>query len=121
MIADEYHNLSGLQRYGRSNGLCPYSPYEDLAENSLRFAKLAHKVKTTLSGAATHPYEPFYYFYNNELVYPYNKFCELANAGLLRAINQPDVFAFRRLPPSNSGDSLPQKTAPTLPQTGVQF
>lgn len=116
LIADEYHNLTGLQRYGRSNGLCPYSPYEDLAENTLRFAKLAQKVRTVSSASSTPPYEPFYYFYNNELVYQYNKFSELATTGLLRAINQPDVSAFRRLPPSKSSDSLPEKTDPTLPK-----
>lgn len=116
LIADAYQNLTGLQRYGRSNGLCPYSPYEDLAENTLRFAKLAQKVRTGLSASSTHPYELFYYFYNNELVYSYNKFSELANAGLLRAINQPDIFAFRRLPPSKLWDSLPEKTDPMLPK-----
>lgn len=96
LIADEYKNMKGLHRYGRSNGLCPYTPYEDLAENSIRFAEKARNVKPVSSVTASHPYESFYYFYNNELVYPYNKFVELANAGLLKMVNQPDVFAFRR-------------------------
>ncbi|CAG4999780.1 hypothetical protein DYBT9275_02304 [Dyadobacter sp. CECT 9275] len=98
LIADEYRNLKGLQRLGRSNGLCPYSPYEDLAGNSARFAEMAQQVKAVSSGTVTHPYESFYYFYNNQLVYQYNKFVELANAGLLMAVRQPDVFAFRRIP-----------------------
>jgi Ca-activated chloride channel family protein len=96
LVADEYQNLKGLQRYGRSNGLCPYSPYEDLASNSTRFAGMAQKVKTVTNGSYAHPYQTFYYFYNNELVYQYNKFTELAKAGLLKMVNQPDVFAFRR-------------------------
>jgi len=96
LVADEYQNMKGLQRYGRSNGLCPYTPYEDLAANSTRFAEKAQKIRSMTSGSTTHPYESFYYFYNNELVYPYNKFVELANSGLLKAVNQPDMFVFRR-------------------------
>ena len=110
LVADEYQNLKGLTRYGRNNGLCPYSPYEDLAENSLRFADMIQKVKIA---PTTRPHTSFYFFYNNELVYPYNKFSELANAGLLRAINQPDVFAFRRLSPSTATKPTAGKTSPT--------
>ncbi|NIJ52843.1 vWA domain-containing protein [Dyadobacter arcticus] len=105
LIANEYQNMKGLKRYGRSNGLCPYSPYEDLAGNSSRFAEKAQKVKTVTSGTSAHPYESFYYFYNNELVYQYNKFVELANAGLLKTVNQPDVFAFHRLPNQKSPET----------------
>ncbi len=95
LITDEYQNLKGLQRFGRSNGLCPYSPYEDLAQNSLRLAEMTQKVKPAFLAAATQPYTSFYYFYNNELVYQYNKFAELAGVGLLKAINQPDLFIGR--------------------------
>lgn len=96
LIADEYKNMKGLQRYGRNNGLCPYTPYEDLGANAGRFAEKIQQYKPETSGYAAHPYESFYYFYNNELVYEYNNFIELSKAGLLKTINQPDVFAFRR-------------------------
>ncbi|MCF0065155.1 VWA domain-containing protein [Dyadobacter chenwenxiniae] len=96
LIADEYQNLKGLQRYGRSNGLCPYSPYEDLAGNSARFADLTKKVKNLSPGSPRHPFESFYYFYNNELVYQYNKFVELAKGSLLKVVNQPDLFVFAK-------------------------
>ncbi|OJV12340.1 MAG: hypothetical protein BGO21_06215 [Dyadobacter sp. 50-39] len=99
LIADEYKNMKGLQRYGRSNGLCPYTPYEDLGANAGRFAENVQKYKPAASGYAAHPYESFYYFYNNELVYEYNNFIALSKAGLLKTINQPDVFAFRRTAP----------------------
>lgn len=99
LIADEYKNMKGLQRYGRNNGLCPYTPYEDLGANAGRFAEKVQHYKPATSGYAAHPYESFYYFYNNELVYEYNNFIELSKAGLLKTINQPDVFAFRRIPP----------------------
>ena len=110
LITDEYQNLKGLKRFGRSNGLCPYSPYEDLAANSIRFAELAQNVKSDQSVLTTHPYESFYYFYNNELVYQYNKFCELAKVGLLKAINQPDMFAFHRVSVPKLPDSISLKT-----------
>ncbi len=91
LIADEYKNLKGLTRYGRSNGLCPYTPYEDLAENSIRLAR-----KVTELANKGGKYETFYYFYNNELVYEYNKFCELSKVGLLKSINQLNLVAFKR-------------------------
>jgi Mg-chelatase subunit ChlD len=98
LIADEYKNMKGLKRYGRSNGLCPYTPYEDLAANSLRFSENARKVKAgAQTGSNNHPYQSFYYFYNGELVYLFNKFVELAHSGLLKAVNQPDLFALQRL------------------------
>ena len=118
LIADEYKNLKGLQRYGRNNGLCPYSPYEDLAANSIRFAEKAANLKLPATISGSHPYESFYYFYNNELIYQYNKFVELAKTDLLKAVNQPDVFLFRRtsptkttLPPTNK---IPQKREDAL-------
>jgi Ca-activated chloride channel family protein len=118
LIADEYQNMKGLKRYGRSNGLCPYSPYEDLAGNSLRFAEMVPKVKPVSANATRHPFESFYYFYNNELVYQYNKFVELANAGLLKMINQPDIFTFRRLTPQKPDDNTPpKKTEPQVEPT----
>jgi Ca-activated chloride channel homolog len=88
-----------LQRYGRNNGLCPYTWYEDLGANSIRFAEKVQKYKPSPSATSAHPYESFFYFYNNELVYEYNNFIELSKAGLLKTINQPDVFAFRRTSP----------------------
>jgi Ca-activated chloride channel family protein len=120
LIADEYQNMKGLKRYGRSNGLCPYSPYEDIAANSSRFAEKALKVKPVSSSGTSHPFESFYYFYNNELVYEYNKFIELANAGLLKMINQPDLFAFRRLGAKNAADPQPVKKTHTPAEQTVK-
>jgi len=112
LIEDEYQNLKGLKRYGRSNGLCPYSPYEDLAGNSIRFSEKVQKVRPASVVPAPNQYESFYYFYNNELVYQYNKFVELAKAGLLKAINQPDVFAFHRLTGIKPNNPQPVKPDP---------
>ncbi len=120
LIADEYQNLKGLQRFGRSNGLCPYSPYEDLATNSLRFAEMAQKVKPAFLTSTARSYETFYYGYN-QLVYEYNKFSELAKGGILKAVNQPDVLVFRRaLPlPSALPVSPPEKPEPPVNELAV--
>lgn len=120
LIQDEYQNLKGLKRLGRSNGLCPYSPYEDIADNSLKLAEKAQHTKTTSSSYASHPYEEFYYFFNNQLVYEYNKFSELARVGVLKMVNQPNLFVFRRLVSTQSKPATPSSdpvatVAPTKP------
>lgn len=135
LIADEYQNLNGLPRLGRSNGLCPYSPYEDLAEKSLRMAEMVKKARPVMSNTTTHPYQTFYYFYNNELVYAYNKFAELSKEPLLKAVNQPDVFVLgrqlsavqtppaRTTPPPNNPptESVSQsRPTPPIPSVAVQ-
>ncbi|GGM83971.1 hypothetical protein GCM10010967_14730 [Dyadobacter beijingensis] len=114
LIADEYKNMKGLQRYGRSNGLCPYTPYEDLGANAGRFAQKVQQYKPASPGYAAHPYESFYYFYNNELVYQYNNFIELSKAGLLKTINQPDVFAFQRTKPPKAAVQPPVNEQPRI-------
>ncbi|WP_461069145.1 vWA domain-containing protein [Spirosoma horti] len=110
LIATEYQNLKGLQRYGPSNGLCPYSPYEAIGANSLRMAEMAPKIKKPTAASTTHPYETFYYFFNNELVYQYNKFSELAKTGVLKAVNEPNVFAFRRSTSAAGQQTTPEET-----------
>lgn len=116
-IANEYQNLSGLTRLGRSNGLCPYTPYEDLAENTLRFAQLSRNVRPVLANTGTHPYQSFYFFYNNELVYEYNKFVELSKEPLLKMVNQPDLFVFQRQPVAGTAIPPPAIVTPSIAQT----
>ena len=118
LIADEYQNLKGLQRYGRSNGLCPYTPYEDLAENSLRLAEMSRTVKPVLVTSIKQPYQEFYFFYN-QLVYEYNKFSELAKVGVLKAVNQPDIFLFRRSSMSAVPLLSPEKSGPLISNSPV--
>ncbi|GAB4031574.1 VWA domain-containing protein [Spirosoma jeollabukense] len=95
LITNEFQNLKGLQRYGRSNGLCPYTPYEDLADHSIKLAEMVQKVKLPTFAYATNPYESFYYFFN-ELVHTYNKFSELAKTNVLKSISEPNITAFQR-------------------------
>ncbi|UFH53670.1 VWA domain-containing protein [Spirosoma sp. KNUC1025] len=111
LLTNEFQNLTGLKRLGRSNGLCPYSPYEDLAEQSIRFADMTQKVP---SRSNEHPYESFYYSFN-ELAYHYNKFSELAKEGLLKTVNEPNVFAFRRSASPLPVASVQKKITPPEP------
>ncbi|GAB3338062.1 hypothetical protein GCM10027299_49810 [Larkinella ripae] len=121
LITDEYKNLKGLPRYGRSNGLCPYTPYEDVAENSGQFAEKVAQIqpispKNRSYGA--HPYESFYYFYNGQLVYLYNQFSALARTGVLKMVNQPNLFAFQRpstVKPEREAAPRLEKTEPPAP------
>ncbi|SFD68466.1 VWA domain-containing protein [Spirosoma endophyticum] len=109
LITNEFQNLKGLQRYGRSNGLCPYTPYEDLADHSIKLAEMVQKVKLPTSDYATSPYESFYYFFN-ELAHTYNKFSELAKTNVLKSISEPNITAFRRSKAlSSSASVLPIK------------
>jgi uncharacterized protein YegL len=119
LIAKEYSNLKGLQRIGRNNGLCPYSPYEDLAENSRQFAEKITSLAQPSAYTQTNKYEDFIYFYNNQLVYEYNKFCGLAKVPLLKAVLQPHYFIKQTVaaitPPSqpvanNSAATVPSRT-----------
>ena len=116
LIRDEYQNLKGLQRYGRNNGLCPYSPYEDLAENSIRFAQKVQALKP--NNPQANPFESIYYFYNNELIYEYNKFSKLAKTGVLKAINQPDLLILRQKP-SNNPPQIPSEKPASALQTSM--
>lgn len=108
LIEKEYQHMEGLKRYGRNNGLCPYTPYEDLAENSRRFSERIKAIKPIDLAKTSKAYEDFIYFYNNNVVYPYNKFCELAQVKLLKQINQPFLFVLTQ---PESGEKA--TTAPT--------
>ncbi|WP_080059998.1 VWA domain-containing protein [Spirosoma aerolatum] len=116
LIINEFKNLKGLQRLGRNNGLCPYTPYEDLTENSLKLAEMAQRPSTK---SASNTYESFYYFYNNQLVYAYNQFSELAKVDVLKTINQPNLLAFRRATASVKPAEPAPKTAPEITQNGI--
>jgi Ca-activated chloride channel homolog len=93
LIVEEYSNLQGIKRLGRSNGLCPYTPYENIAENS---GALAEKISTLTPGLAKdneRAYENLLYTYNT-LVDDFNKFTDLAPIENLRNIHQINVLEF---------------------------
>ncbi len=91
VIAKEFANMKGIERYGRSNGLCPYTPYEDIAETSRTLSEKIKKIKSARSSSYEGPYHDFIYLYN-DIVDDYNKFCELAKVDLLKNIRQPELY-----------------------------
>lgn len=113
LIANEYQNLNSLPRLGRNNGLCPYSRYEDIAEASIRLAGLVRKARPLSVQTGEHPYQSFYYGFN-QLVDDYNQFTELAKEPLLKAVTQPDLFVFQRVAASGGSPPLPQRTQPVV-------
>jgi Ca-activated chloride channel family protein len=96
VIAKEYDNMKGIQKIGRNNGLCPYTPYEDLPETSRRLSEEFKKLKPAKSSSGySHPYHAMVYLYN-DIVNDYNKFCELSTTVFhLPAILQPELFSLK--------------------------
>ncbi len=92
-IANEYDNMKGIQKIGRNNGLCPYTPYEDLPETSRHFSEAAKTLRPAGNRSGyDHPYHQFVYFYN-DVVDDYNKFCELSTTvPHLKTIKEPELF-----------------------------
>jgi Ca-activated chloride channel homolog len=93
VIAKEFENMKGLQKYGRSNGLCPYTPYEDLPKSSKFLTEYLQELKPAKENQNSyqHPYHSMVYLYN-EIVDDYNKFSELSTVPLLKYIKQPELF-----------------------------
>ncbi|MGC3943904.1 MAG: VWA domain-containing protein [Chryseolinea sp.] len=113
VISKEYQNMKGIEKYGRSNGLCPYTPYEDLPETSKRLSEKLHPLRTGNGTGYQHPYYEVLYQYN-DIVKHYNKFCELSkNDFLLPTVYQPQL---RGVTPANDRPaSKPLETTATSP------
>jgi Mg-chelatase subunit ChlD len=97
VIAKEYDNMKGIEKIGRSNGLCPYTPYEDLPATSRSFSEALKKMKPVVKASSgyQHPYHTLVYHYN-DIVDDYNKFCELSKEVFhLPVIKQPELFALK--------------------------
>ncbi|WP_276372981.1 VWA domain-containing protein [Chryseolinea sp. H1M3-3] len=92
VISKEYENMKGIQKIGRNNGLCPYTPYEDLPATSKSLSEALKKVKPSNASRYQHPYYSVIYHYN-DIVDDYNKFCELSKEVLLlKTVKQPELF-----------------------------
>jgi Ca-activated chloride channel homolog len=96
LMVHEFTNMKGIQKLGRYNGLCPYSPYEDVAEYSRLFSENANVIKTKrLSDPNRHPYNGLIYTYNQNLSSEYNRFAELSPVPLLKTVQQLEIFVVR--------------------------
>ena len=88
VLSNEYENMKGIEKYGRYNGLCPYTPYEDIPKNSRSLSEKFLKVNEVKSYSNRHPYDDLVYLYNS-VVDDFNKFTELSKHNLLKTIHQP--------------------------------
>lgn len=92
VIAKEYTNMRGIEKIGRNNGLCPYTPYEDLPQASKYLSEKLAKLKEPTSSDYDHPYHEMVYQYN-VVVDNLNKFSELSkDVLLLKTVKQPELF-----------------------------
>lgn len=112
-IQNQFENLKGIEKLGRYNGLCPYTPYEDIGTESRRlveYARQPDKKKPT----------DFTYLYN-EIVENYNRFVELSGQPLLKNTRQMDLFQPAPPPPPRSTTDVTKPAPPpaTPPQTPV--
>jgi Ca-activated chloride channel homolog len=127
IISDEYTNLKGIEKIGRNNGNCPYTPYEDLPSDSKKFTEPEFKVSNLSPLSYSHPYHSYVYMFN-EVARNYNKFCELAKIPMLQTIYEPELFILERGPkPPQRPDEFPVRSnaeqkpviANHLPETSV--
>ena len=93
VISKEFDNMKGIQKIGRNNGLCPYTPYEDLPLTSKSLSEALTKIKPSNASRYQHPYYSVVYHYN-DIVDDYNKFCELSKEiPHLKTVKQPELFS----------------------------
>jgi Ca-activated chloride channel homolog len=121
VIAKEYENMKGIQKLGRNNGLCPYSPYEDLPDHSRTGAEYYQKLKPANGKTGyQHPYHSMVYIYN-AIVDDFNKFAELSTSVLLLpTIKQPELFSIKYPGEKPVTQSKPIAQNPTTPQPPVE-
>ncbi len=86
-LSNEFANMKGIEKYGRSHGLCPYTPYEDIGTTSQQFSEYPAQI-------AKKEYENFTYLYNN-IIDDYNKFVDLAKTPLLKNTKQPSLLIIK--------------------------
>lgn len=119
VIAKEFENMQGIQKLGRYNGNCPYSPYEDVPSTSRqlveRFQKLSPRKPNT--SRYSDPYYSIIYLYN-DIVDDYNKFCELsATVPHLKTVLQPEAFKVSYPDPAKAKTpATPQQPQQTNPE-----
>lgn len=93
VIANEFTNMKGIEKFGRSHGLCPYTPYEDLPVRSKNLSEQLKKLKPAKinDNGYSHPYHDMLYQYNDVVEY-YNKFASLSQIAILKTVKQPELF-----------------------------
>lgn len=120
VIAKEYDNMKGIQKIGRNNGLCPYTPYEDLPGTSKTLSEKLKSLKPTQSsGGYEHPYHSLVYLYN-EIVDDYNKFCELSTTVYhLQTVRQPELLIIKYPEPKEPAKQVQVNPEPAKPDVAA--
>ncbi|MFZ2906826.1 MAG: VWA domain-containing protein [Cyclobacteriaceae bacterium] len=96
LVTNEFTNLKGIQKLGRYNGNCPYSPYEDIAKYSQLFSENVKQIRTKqVSDVNRHPYNSLIYTYNQSIAEEFNRFAQLSPVPLLKVVNQMELFVIR--------------------------
>jgi Mg-chelatase subunit ChlD len=114
VIANEYSNMKGIEKIGRNNGLCPYTPYEDIPETSKSFSEKLAKLKPINSASGqsvySNPYHELAYHYN-DIVDDLNKFSSLSkDVFVLMTVKQPEFFDVQ-YPKKKENESKPANAA----------
>lgn len=108
VIAKEYDNMKGIEKIGRNNGLCPYTPYEDLPLSSKALSEALRNIKPSTASRYQHPYYKVIYHYN-DIVDDHNKFSELSkDIPLLKTVKQPELFVVEY--PGKKSEKIPEAT-----------
>lgn len=116
ILAKEYENMKGIEKYGRYNGLCPYTPYEDLPAHSRTLSERLKELKPGKGSMYEHPYHSMVYLYN-AIVDDYNKFCELSTTvPHLQTVHQPEMWVIKY---PEDKKATPEKTIPVVAATGT--
>jgi Ca-activated chloride channel homolog len=105
-IQDEFVNLKGIEKLGRYNGLCPYSPYEDIGVTSRRLAEYGRAPERKKTSDFTYLY--------NEIVEEYNRFVELSGQPFLKNTRLMDLFLLET-PPAQRHNTAPASPPVTPP------
>ncbi len=101
LLTDQYDNLKGIEKLGRYNGKCPYTPYEDIAKGGQTFIK-------AIENLPNKQFAEIHYQYNNT-IREYNRFVSLSPHKILPEIYQPDAYFLKE----NNAKLSPQSQQPT--------
>ncbi len=119
ILAKEYDNMKGIEKYGRYNGLCPYTPYEDLPANSRTLSERLKELKPAKGSMYDHPYHSMVYLYN-DIVDDYNKFCELSTTvPHLKTIHQLEWWTVK-YPEAKKAETTAPAGTPVVAATAVK-
>lgn len=106
VLTDQYDNLKGIEKIGRNNGRCPYSPYEDIPKGGQNFIK-------AIENLPNKQFSEVHYHYNLA-IREYNRFVSLSPHKILPEIYQPDALFLKE------NDAKPSTQSPQTTKQNPQ-